>query len=205
MSLAVGWAAIAFIGAAQSTAAPALNMPLAVTVITGPLAWEGTAEVYPPGRVLKIGVRTSMDQFGNVVSESWPLELGEAKGLRRMRISRSEGGTIERGGKSEPMPEEIWREERDQFQIYKLLQFAAQRGPEMAALGVNTFQIGGGELTWFRIDRQGNVVGAINEVHASGGTAHQTFKFDGFWKGKESVFPKHMEMTRDGQPSSRSM
>jgi len=37
-------------------------------------------------------------------------------------------------------------------------------------------------------------------VPANGETAYQQFRFDGFWKSSESVFPKHMEMLRDGQP-----
>ncbi len=75
-------------------------------------------------------------------------------------------------------------------------QIAARRWQRSASI---RFRFRAASLTWFKIDRQGNVVGAINEVHAAGGTAYQTFKFDGFWKGEELVFPKHMEMIRDGQ------
>jgi len=178
---------------------PVVAQPLPVSLVTDRLSWEGTAEVYPPGRTLKIGVRTSIDPVGNVVSDSWPLEVGEARGLRRMRIADGEG-TIERGGKSQPMPEAMRFEEQAQFAFYRFLQVAAQRAPDMAALGVNTFQVAGAPLTWFKIDRNGRIVGAVNEVPANGATAYQQFRFDGFWKSRESTFPKHMEMRRDGRP-----
>jgi hypothetical protein len=172
--------------------------PLAITVSVERLSWQGTGEVYPPGRTLKIGLRTAIDPVGNVVSETWPLELGEAKGLRRMRIANGQG-TIERGGKSQPMPEGMRTEEQEQFDFYRYLQLAAKRAPQMAALGVNTFQIPETSLTWFRTDRDGTITGAVNEVNAVGGTAYQEFRFKGFWKSSESVFPKHMEMFRAGQ------
>jgi hypothetical protein len=181
-------------------AAPAAaETPLPITLITDPLAWEGEATVYLPDRELRIAVRTRIDPIGNVVSESWPLELGEAKGLRRMTL-KDGTGTMERGGKKEPMPEDMYGEEVQQFEFYRHLQFAADEAPQMAALGVTTFQIGGAPLTWFRIDREGNLVGAVNEIHAAGGTAYQTFKFNGFLKSGEAIFPRHMEMTRDGKP-----
>jgi len=197
--LAAALAAVAIAFVASPSAARAEGGPLPVTWATEPLAWEGLAEVYPPGRTLKIAVRSRIDQIGNVVSDSWPLEVGEAKGRRRM-ILKDGSGTMERDGKSEPMPESMVREEQQQFEFYRYLQFAANRGPEMAALGVNTFQIAGAPLTWFRIDRAGNIVSAVNDVQTAEGTAHQTFRFDGFLRSSESVFPKHMEMLRDGRP-----
>lgn len=197
MRLAAVAAALALAGAATPTMGQ--GGPLPITLITDRLSWEGTAEVYPPGRTLKIGVRTSIDPIGNVVSDSWPLEVGEAKGLRRMRIADGEG-TIERAGKSEPMPEAMRFEEQAQFAFYRFLQLAAQRAPDRAALGVDTFQVAGAPLTWFKIDRNGRIVGAVNEVPANGATAYQQFRFDGFWQSRESIFPKHMEMRRDGRP-----
>ena len=197
------WRALLLAALSAGIAAPAMaETPLAVNLITSPLSWEGEAVVHLPGGELKIAVRTRIDSIGNVVGESWPVELGEAKGLRRMTLTDGTG-TMERGGKLEPMPEAMYREEQQQFDFYRHLQFAADEAPEMAALGVNTFQVGGVPLTWFRIDRDGYLVGAVNEIHAAGGTAYQTFKFDGFWKSGESVFPKHMEMTRDGKPFFR--
>jgi hypothetical protein len=115
-----------------------------------------------------------------------------------MRLANGEG-TTERDGKLEPMPEAMRIEEREQFDFYRYLQLASQRAPQMALLGVNTFQVPGAPRTWFRIDREGTITGAINEVSAAGGTAYQEFRFGGFWKLRESVFPKHMEMFRDGQ------
>jgi len=166
----------------------------------GPLAlsWEGSAEVYPPGRTLQIAVRSSIDAQGNVVSESWPVELGEAKGLRRMTLS-AEGGTMERGGEKQPMPADMWAEERAQFGFYRQLQVAASEVPAHIAQGVNTFSVDGEVKTWFRIGPDGELIGAVNEVRAADGRAWQEFRFDGLLRSNGAVFPKQMRMTRNGQ------
>ena len=165
------------------------------------LSWEGTAEVYPPGRVLKLAVRSRIDSDGKVVSESWPIELGEAKGLRRMTIT-ADGGTMERGGESQPMPREIWTEETAQFGFYRQLQGAAALAPERAKQGITSISVPGHVTTWFRLAPDGTLAGAVNEVPTGeqGRKAYQVFRLDGFWEAGGAVFPKHMEMVRDGQP-----
>lgn len=184
---------------AASMASAAHAGPLPVTLVTEAISWEGEATVYPSGRELKIAVRTRIDPIGNVVSESWPVELGEAKGLRRMTL-KDGSGTMERGGKTEPMPEAMYREEDQQFEIYRILQVAEERARELAPLGVTAFSEPFSPSTWFRIDREGTILGAINEVNAADGTAYQTFRFDGFLRSGGAIFPKHMEMIRDGKP-----
>ncbi|MCL6740487.1 hypothetical protein LZ518_05000 [Sphingomonas sp. RB56-2] len=162
------------------------------------LSWEGKAEVYPPGQVLKIAVRSSIDRDGKVVSESWPVDLGEAKGLRRMTLS-STGGTIERGGQAQPMPKEMWDEERAQFGFYQQLQVAAEQLPRHLAEGVNLFSVPGPVATWFRIGPDGQLSGAVNEVPAEGGRAWQEFRFDGLLNSNGAVFPGQLRMTRNGE------
>lgn len=183
--------------AALALAAAMQAAPVEQAKVQG-MRWEGSAEVYPPGSVLKIAVRSRIDG-DKVVSESWPVELGEAKGLRRMTLD-ARGGTVERGGKSDPMPTEMWTEERAQFGFYTQLQAASLRAAQVAGLGVDTFSVDGPARTWFRIGRDGTLVGATNQVPSEGGKlAHQTFRFDGFWTANGMIFPKHMEMTRDGE------
>ena len=164
------------------------------------LRWEGTGEVYPPGRTIKLGIRTRIEG-DRVISESWPIEQGEAKGMHRMTLD-SGGGTVEIGGKRDAMPESMWDEEHAQYGIYLQLQEAAERAPELARLGVNSLSVAGAVTTWFRIDGNGAIVGAINQVPAgeSGSRAYQTFRFDGFWHSNGFVFPRHMEMMREGKP-----
>ena len=166
----------------------------------GPLAlsWEGQGEVYPPGRTLQIAVRSSIDRDGNVVSESWPVELGEAKGLRRMTLS-AEGGTMERAGEKQAMPAEMWAEERAQFGFYRQLQEAASEAPAYFAKGVNTFSVDGEVKSWFRIGSNGQLIGAVNEVPTAEGRAWQEFRFDGLLHSNGAVFPKQMRMTRNGR------
>lgn len=171
-----------------------------LALAAGPLAlsWEGHAEVYPPGQVLKIAVRSSIDAHDNVVSESWPVELGEAKGLRRMTLS-SEGGTIERGGNKRPMPLDIWTEEQAQFGFYRQLQLAEAERPSRIAQGANTFAVDGNVKTWFRIGPDGQLIGAVNEVTTGSGRAWQEFRFDGLLHSNGAIFPKQMRMTRNGE------
>ena len=95
-----------------------------------PLSWDGTAEVYPPGKVVRIAVRTRIDDQGNVVSESWPVDVGEAKGMHRMTLDAN-GGTTNVGGKEAAMPAAMWAEERAQYGFYQQLQLAAARAPTM--------------------------------------------------------------------------
>lgn len=168
---------------------------------TPALHWEGTAEVYPLGRTLKIAVRSHIDRNGNVVSESWPIELGESRGLRRILIS-AQGGTMERAGEKQAMPTEIWSEERAQFGFYRQLQEAHSLAFDRARSGVTTFSVPGEVTTWFRVATDGSLVGAINEVPVGGPgqKAYQTFRFAGFWLDDGAIFPKHLEMTRDGKP-----
>ena len=164
------------------------------------LRWGGTAEVYPAGAVIRLGVRTRM-RGDSVLSETWPVEQGEAKGMHRMTLDAN-GGTVEIGGKKGPMPQAMWREERAQYGIYTQLQAAAARGPDLARLGVNTFSVDGAVKTWFHLDPSGTVVSAVNQVPAGdeGKPVYQTFRFDGYWRSNGMVFPRHMEMTRDGKP-----
>ena len=162
------------------------------------LSWEGTAEVYPPGQVLKIAVRSSIDRDGTVVSESWPVAVGEEKGLRRMTLS-STGGTIERGGQTQPMPKEMWDEEHAQFGFYQQLQAAAEEVPRHIAEGVNLFSVAGAVTTWFRIGQDGQLTGAVNEVPAGSGRAWQEFRFDGLLRSNGAVFPRQLLMTRNGE------
>jgi hypothetical protein len=163
------------------------------------LSWEGTAEVYPPGRTLHIAVRSTIDRNDNVVSESWPVELGEAKGLRRMTLS-AHGGTMERTGEKQPMPREIWAEERAQFGFYRQLQVAASQVPAHVAQGVDMFSVDGAAKTWFRIGPDGSLIGAVNQLLTADGPAWQEFHFDGLLLSSGAVFPKRMRMTRNGRP-----
>ena len=90
-----------------------------------PVAWEGRGIVYAGDRKIEIGVRSRISKEGHVVSESWPVELGETA-TRRMIIDDS-GGWIERDGKREPMPPAMLEHERQQFGFYTQLQKALLR------------------------------------------------------------------------------
>lgn len=173
---------------------------LAAAGAVSTLGWTGAGEVYPPGTTLQIRVRTRMESDGTVVSESWPAELGEAKGLRRMTL-RGDGGTIDRGGKSEPMPSAMYTEEQAQFGFYRQLQEAAAQAPAVAKAGANTLSIPGAVRTWFRIAQDGRLISAFNDLPGEDGKpVRQTFDFAGWWQDDGAIFPRRMVMKRSGQP-----
>jgi hypothetical protein len=165
-----------------------------------PLSWEGTAEVYPPGRVIKIAVRTRIDAHGDVIGESWPVDVGEAKGMHRMTLDRN-GGIVDVGGKQGPMPASMWAEERAQYGFYRQLQIASAKAPTMARRGVKAFYVAGPVTTRFRVDRKGTLLDASNSVPVGehGSLTPQAFRFSGFWRSHGAIFPRHMEIYRAGQ------
>jgi hypothetical protein len=164
------------------------------------LSWEGTAEVYAPGKVIKIAVRTRIDAHGHVIGESWPVDVGEAKGMHRMTLNRI-GGTIDVGGKRTAMPSSMWAEESAQYAFYRQIQVASAKASGLARRGVRAFDVPGLVTTRFRIDRRGSLLGASNSVRVGehGSLTPQAFRFDGFWRSHGAIFPRHMEMVRDGQ------
>jgi hypothetical protein len=164
------------------------------------LAWEGRAEVYPPGRVIEIVVRTRINGSGEVVGESWPVTVGEVKGMHRMTLTGA-AGTVEIGGKTEAMPAAAFAEERAQFGFYRQLQEASVQSRSVAAAGANAFSVDGLVRTWFKVAPDGTIVEAFNDLPSGGGgRVRQRFTFNGWWQDGGAVFPRTMRMTRDGKP-----
>ena len=89
------------------------------------LTWTGVGKVFPPGRILELGVSTTVTPFISARSDTWVLSEGRSS-LRTMIIEPS-GGWLERNGKREPMPELMLRQERQQFAIYGQMQLALAR------------------------------------------------------------------------------
>jgi hypothetical protein len=164
------------------------------------LQWEGRAVVHAGDRTIPIRVRTSIAADGTATSESWPEELGEAKGLRRMIIGPA-GGELHRGGTVAPLPAAMVTEERAQFGIYRQVQEAAARVPALTAAGADTVSIPGHTTSWFTM-RSGSLRSAVNwlPLGEGGRPVRQDFSFDGWWRSGGAIFPRHMILTRDGKP-----
>jgi hypothetical protein len=71
-----------------------LALALAVASAAPVLAWEGRAVVHDGARDIAIAVRSRMEADW-IVSESWPVAAGEAKGLRRLIIPAQGSATLE--------------------------------------------------------------------------------------------------------------
>lgn len=165
------------------------------------LSWEGKGEVFDGATAIPLTVRTRIERNGNVLSETWPTAMGEAKGMHRLRLSAA-GDSIEIGDKTQPAPADMAAEERKQFGFYWQMQEASRRAADVARAGANTFSLDGPVKTWFRIAPDGTLLSAENLLPGDKpGAAHfQTFRFTGWWQDEGAVFPKRMDMTRDGQP-----
>ena len=191
----------ALVVAAIGTAIVSAPAGLGAAPIARSLSWEGSGEVYPPGETIALTIRSRIDAAGNVDSESWPTALGREKGLHRLILSSS-GDRLQIGSETRDVPAALAAEERMQFGFYHQLQEAALRAPAIARAGANTFSVDGPTRTWFRLDSSGAIVAAENRLPGEqpGTEIRQQFRFvGGFWNDGDAVFPKHMEMLRDGE------
>lgn len=175
-----------------------LLLGLAAAAALPTLKWEGRAVVHDGARDIAIAVRSRMEE-ARIVSESWPVAEGEAKGLRRLTIPAPGEATLDRDGEVAPMPVAFATEERAQFAFYRQLQVAARRCaamPTSAAIS-EAFVVDG--RTSFRC-RGKEVRTAANWVAAEATPVRQEFRILGLWRSGEAVFPRRMEIKRDGQP-----
>jgi hypothetical protein len=175
-----------------------LLIGLAAAAAVSTLKWEGRAVVHDGARDIAIAVRSRLEE-ARIVSESWPVADGEAKGLRRLTIPAAGDATLERGGKVTPMLAAFATEERAQFAFYRQLQVAARRCADMPAGAAmsEAFVVDG--RTSFRC-RGKEVRTAANWVAAEGTPVRQEFRIVGLWHSGDAVFPRRMEIKRDGQP-----
>lgn len=164
------------------------------------LHWEGHAKVFAGDRTIPIAVRTTVFANGDVQSDSWPEDVGEAKGLHRMTIHAGVGETLV-AGKRGPMDAAMLAEEQAQFAIYRQLQEAAALAPSIRTVSANSVSIEGPARTWFRLGGDGPM-SAVNwlPVGEGGAMVRQDFRFAGWWRDGGALFPRRMVLTRDGRP-----
>jgi hypothetical protein len=163
------------------------------------LSWEASGLVHAGSRTIAIRSRTTLRTDGTLDSASWPTAVGEAKGLRRMLVNAEGSGWLERGAKSEPMPEALLREEGAQFGFYLQLQEAARWCADKGAGQSTVHTVDGPAPTAFRCTG-GRITRAANWVQADGPPLRQDFRIDGLLRSGGYVFPPLMEIRRDGQP-----
>jgi hypothetical protein len=167
-----------------------------------PLAWEGRATVHDGNRTIAIIVQSRVERDGTVISESWPVAEGQAKGLRRMVLHPDGSGTLERGGTVQPLPADLAREEAAQFGFYQQYQVAAgqcaaqtQTGPGSNVIEVHS---PGPVPTAFRCEWN-RVTNAANWVAGSGRPVRQDFRTVGHWRDAGNSFPRRLLIKRDGR------
>lgn len=163
------------------------------------ISWTAQATVYADDKTIPIESHTRMTLDGKLVEgESWPVAQGRAKGLHRMTLT-PEGGVMHIGGREQPMPEAMVREERAQFGFYLQLQEAAAWCATLPPAASMTKLFEGEVYSSFRCTRR-QLTRAANLIESDGKVARQDFRLDGLWRKGGAVFPRRMELLRDGKP-----
>jgi hypothetical protein len=83
------------------------------------LNWRGRATIYAGERQIRVEGRWVVEPPDRATVTTWEVEKGESS-ARRLIVDGSTG-SMERDGKSMPMPAEILANERDQFYLYSVL------------------------------------------------------------------------------------
>ena len=193
----IGWAFIFLLAALLAPTWQSTANPPAKPFEPRALSWEGKATIHAGERKIDIRVRTRISKEGHVLSESWPVEQGEA-GIRRMIIDDS-GGWMERGGKREPMPPEMLEHERQQFGFYaqmqKVLAYERQTslGPHIVVEGrVKTkFHLMG--------DRVINATNQVSSPEPGGKPIPQAFYFPGRQSAHGLKWPRRIQIYQHGK------
>lgn len=156
------------------------------------ISWKGAATIHAGDRTIEIGISTRVAPFASARSDSWLVSEGPA--ATRSLIIEPDRGWIERGGKREPMPDAMYRHEREQYALYG--QMLAALGHKVAAAPAYA------PATRFDRDASGNLTGAINEVdEAEGhGTVKQSFRFWGRIEDDGVAWPRQIDIAQDGKP-----
>ena len=84
------------------------------------LHWRGKATIHAGGREIRVEGRWSVEPPDRASVTTWEVERGEWT-ARRMIIDGKKG-SMERDGRSAPLPPAMLANERDQFYLYSVLQ-----------------------------------------------------------------------------------
>lgn len=163
------------------------------------MSWRGSAEVTAGGRTIAIEVRSSIAADGTIISESWPTNEGEVRGLRRLVLSPDGTGSLERNGQRQALPREFVDEERAQFGFYLQLQTAAARCSASSQRAKATLDIEGPKLTRFLCSRR-RIISATNWTRSDGMPQRQDFFIKGLRRDGSLLFPRRLVIRRGDRP-----
>ena len=172
------------------------------------LRWKGQALVHAGGHDVAITVSTIVVPFDWARSESWPTARG--RDVARTMLITPEGGWVERGGRSDPLPPAFVEHERAQFAIYGLMLLAPLLHPP-GRLTRLPDQDGFSRLLaerrpapptelWF--DSLGRLAEARNQVPApeGGERISQRFVFSKEPMAAPIRWPRELRIEQGGQP-----
>jgi uncharacterized membrane protein len=98
------------------------------------LNWRGRETIYGVGRQTHIDGRWTVEPPDRASVTTWEVDKGESS-ARRMIIDGA-SGSMERSGKSMPMPPEMLANERDQFYLYSVLKLTPLLDPDVKLMAI---------------------------------------------------------------------
>lgn len=161
------------------------------------IGWVGAAEVVTPERTLRLGMRTRIEPFVRMRSDSWVMKEGTA--ATRSLIIEPDGGWTERDGKRAPLPAHQARHEREQYGLYG---YMLLRAPTAAVGGKLLAAHPGLPPVSFETDTEGRLTAAAYTVFAPDGgeVIQERFTFDGAIAAQGLNWPRRLRIAQNGVP-----
>ncbi|MGH3116814.1 MAG: hypothetical protein ACRD09_08580 [Vicinamibacterales bacterium] len=173
------------------------------------LAWHGTATVTVPGRVVRIEGDWRIEPPDRAVVETFDIEKGP--GSMRTLVIDGERGWSSRAGQSQPLPQALVANERDQFYLYYLLRLAPLGGngfrltpidPDTEGNAGIRVQCAGrrdADLYFNRDHRLVRLATAVADP-ASGGDIAEELRFSGEITASGIRWPRRIQIIQNGAP-----
>jgi hypothetical protein len=170
------------------------------------LHWDGKATIYAGERQINIEGTWEVEPPDRAVVTTWEVEKGKAS-TRSMRID-GDTGTMERDGKSVPMPPVILAHERGQFYLYSVLKLASLRDAdvrltpveEAGAQGLLVARQGRSDVKIF-FDAEGRPTRMLRNVSDSKTQTliEQELRFDGVVESGGVRWPQRIRILEQGK------
>ena len=170
------------------------------------LIWRGRATIHAGGRQIHIEGSWTVEPPDRASVTSWEVEKGQTS-ARRMMIDGA-AGSMERGGKTLPMPPEMIANERDQFYLYSVLQLTTLLEPNVTltattqdgASGVRVVRPGRPEVTIF-FDSNGRPSRLLTSVFdpATKQRVAEELQFEGVVSSEGVRWPRRIRILQAGK------
>ena len=163
------------------------------------LRWYGKARIVDGARTLDFTVNSHVEPFGRVRTDSWLTT--DTSSLRSMIIT-PEGGFLQRGETSIPLPPAQTLNQRQQYGVFGYMLLAKAGTTVTADAGRITAMRDGLPPIRFTLDTDGSLDAADYVVAAADGVGKITehIRFDGKLSDKGVNWPQQIIVIQNGMP-----